>query len=75
VTDSKATTHSLRHLIKDRLRLAGVSKSDQDIVLGHSSGSVGEDYGGDEARLEVARRALEKALETRPAISLHPGSD
>ncbi|RWC31571.1 MAG: hypothetical protein EOS27_10405 [Mesorhizobium sp.] len=62
VTDPKATTHSLRHLMKDRLRLAGVPKSDQDIVLGHSSGSVGEDYGGDEARLEMARRALEKAL-------------
>ncbi|RUY99159.1 integrase, partial [Mesorhizobium sp. M7A.F.Ca.CA.002.15.1.1] len=61
VTDPKATTHSLRHLMKDRLRLAGVTKSDQDIVLGHSSGSVGEDYGGDEARLEMARRALEKA--------------
>ncbi|BBD38216.1 phage integrase family protein [Aminobacter sp. Y103A] len=62
VIDPKVTTHSLRHLMKDRLRLAGVSKSDQDIVLGHSSGSVGEDYGGDEARLEVARRALEAAL-------------
>lgn len=62
VTDPKATTHSLRHLMKDRLRLAGITKSDQDIVLGHSTGSVGEDYGGDEARLEVARRALEKAL-------------
>lgn len=47
----------------NRLRLAGVTKSDQDSVLGHSSGSVGEDYGGDEARLEVARRALEKALQ------------
>lgn len=66
VADPKATTHSLRHLMKDRLRLAGVNKSDQDIVLGHSSGSVGEDYGGDEARLEVARRALERAnLEPR----------
>jgi integrase len=62
VTDPKVTTHSLRHLMKDRLRLAGVTKADQDIVLGHSSGSVGEDYGGDEARLEVAKRALEKAL-------------
>ncbi|MER9694874.1 tyrosine-type recombinase/integrase [Mesorhizobium sp. M0179] len=62
VTDPKATTHSLRHLMKDRLRLAGVTKSDQDIVLGHSSGSVGEDYGGDEARLEVARRALAMGL-------------
>lgn len=58
----KATTHSLRHLMKDRPRFAGVTKSDQDIVFGHSSGSVGEDYDGDEARLEMARRALEKAL-------------
>jgi hypothetical protein len=62
VTDPKVTTHSLRHLMKDRLRLAGVTKAHQDIVLGHSSGSVGEDYGGDEARLEVAKRALEKAM-------------
>ncbi|ESX57878.1 hypothetical protein X761_08220 [Mesorhizobium sp. LSHC424B00] len=62
VSDPKATTHSLRHLMKDRLRLAGVPKSDQDIVLGHSSGSVGEDYGGDQVRLEVARRALEKGM-------------
>lgn len=62
VNDTKVTTHSLRHLMKDRLRLAGVSKSDQDIVLGHSSGSVGEDYGGDEVRLQVAERALKAAL-------------
>ncbi|RWC10374.1 MAG: integrase [Mesorhizobium sp.] len=55
-------SHSLRHLMKDRLRLAGISKSDQDIVLGHSSGSVGEDYGGDETRLKVAERALKAAL-------------
>lgn len=48
--------------LKDRLRLASVSKTDQDIVLGHSSGSVGEDYGGDEARLKVAERALRVAL-------------
>lgn len=63
VTDTKVTTHSLRHLMKDRLRIAGVSKSDQDILLGHSSGSVGEDYGGDEGRLKVALRALEEALD------------
>lgn len=65
VSDTKVTTHSLRHLMKDRLRLAGVAKSDQDIVLGHSSGSVGEDYGGDEARLVVAERALAAALSPR----------
>ena len=51
VPDAKVTTHSLRHLMKDRLRHADVTKADQDIVLGHSSGGVGEDYGGDEARL------------------------
>ncbi|RUV45333.1 integrase [Mesorhizobium sp. M1A.T.Ca.IN.004.03.1.1] len=62
VPDQKVTTHSLRHLMKDRLRLAGVSKADQDIVLGHSSGSVGEDYGGADARLKVAERALKAAL-------------
>ncbi|RWD31826.1 MAG: integrase [Mesorhizobium sp.] len=62
VSDPKVTTHSLRHLMKDRLRLAGVSKADQDIVLGHSSGSVGEDYGGADARLKVAERALKAAL-------------
>lgn len=65
VSDPKVTTHSLRHLTKDRLRLAGVSKADQDIVLGHSSGSVGEDYGGDEARLKVAERALRAALDVQ----------
>ncbi|QDB99532.1 tyrosine-type recombinase/integrase [Mesorhizobium sp. 8] len=63
VKDPKVTTHSLRHLMKDRMRLGGVSKTDQDIVLGHSSGSVGEDYGGDlMVLLEVGKRALEKAL-------------
>lgn len=63
VTDLRVTTHSLRHLMKDRLRLAGVSKTDQDIILGHSSGSEGERYGGDPmVLLEVGKRALEKAL-------------
>ena len=63
VSDPKVgPTHSLRHRMKDRLRLAGVSKADQDILLGHSSGSEGENYGYEEVRLEVAKRALEKAL-------------
>lgn len=63
VTDKKiAPAHSIRHWMKDCLRLASVPKSEQDIILGHSSGNVGEDYGGEEVRLEVAKRALEKAL-------------
>jgi len=71
VDNPKVTTHSLRHLMKDRLRLAGVSKTDQDLVLGHSSGSVGEDYGG-AARLEMARRALTKALGIETTLPLQP---
>ncbi len=60
--------------MKGRQRLAGVSKSDQDIILGHSSGSVGEDYGGDEARLEVAAKALLRALAEPHATAIFPAS-
>lgn len=65
------TTRSLRHLMKDRLRLAGVSKTDQDIVLGHSSGSVGEDYGGDEAR-GLLPAAASLGLSLFPAVEKAP---
>ncbi|RWC26983.1 MAG: hypothetical protein EOS70_30500 [Mesorhizobium sp.] len=58
VKDPKAVVHSLRHNMKDRLRVAGVSKPTQDMILGHSSGGVGEDYGSDEARLRVAMDAM-----------------
>ena len=64
VTDPKiGPAHSLRHLMKDRLRLARTSKVDQDLLLGHAAGSVGEDYGGDEVRLRIVERALKAALE------------
>lgn len=63
ITDKKISpAHSIRHWLKDRLRLASVAKSDQDIILGHSSGNDGEDYGGEEARLAAAHRELQKAL-------------
>lgn len=63
ISDPRATTHSLRHLMKDRLRLADVQQSDQNLVLGHSGGSVGETYGRSEAALlRVAERALKAAL-------------
>jgi len=61
--DCRHVVHSLRHNMKDALRLAGVEKVVQDLVLGHASGSVGERYGGHQARLEVAHRALLKAAE------------
>lgn len=62
VDDPKVTVHSLRHLMKDRLRLAGVPDGVQDSILGHSSGRVSESYGGPEARLRLMQEALEKAL-------------
>lgn len=69
--DPKVTVHSLRHNMKDRLRLAGVSPSVQDMILGHSSGKVGDDYGCEAARLKVASEAMRKieSPASRAAIS------
>lgn len=64
VTDRKVTVHSLRHTLKDRLVKADVAEAVQNMILGHSSGAVSEAYGGPQARLEVATRALTKALGT-----------
>jgi integrase len=61
-TNRKHVVHSLRHNMKDALRLAGVSKTDQDLILGHASPSIGETYGGEEVRLQVAHRALLKVV-------------
>ncbi|WP_282046660.1 site-specific integrase [Roseibium album] len=63
VDDRKVTTHSLRHRIKDLLRLSGAPSTEHGLVLGQTTGHVSEDYGGDEARLEVAHRMLKAALE------------
>ena len=59
--DSKVTNHSLRHLLADKLRLAGVSQVVQDSILGHSSGNVADNYGGPQARLKLAQEGLMKA--------------
>lgn len=58
----KVVVHSLRHTMEDRLIKARVPKDVRDMVLGHSSGSMGERYGGQEARLKVAYGALKAAL-------------
>lgn len=63
VTDKKITVHSLRHLMADRLRASGVSAADRELVLGHSSGKIGDNYGGDDARLKVATDAMKKVFE------------
>ncbi|WP_139327807.1 hypothetical protein [Rhodobacter aestuarii] len=51
--------------MKDDLRRAGAEKVVQDLILGHASSSVGERYGGEAARLEVAHRAMKAALSLR----------
>ncbi|MER9921722.1 tyrosine-type recombinase/integrase [Mesorhizobium sp. M0048] len=64
ITDDKlARVHSLRHNMADKLKLAGVEEADRNLVLGHTLGGEGKRYGGPEARLEVATRAVRKALE------------
>ncbi|TIL87718.1 MAG: hypothetical protein E5Y68_02480 [Mesorhizobium sp.] len=62
VADRKVTVHSLRHSMTDRIRLSGASTAEEYLILGRSTGAVGEAYGGDEARLEVATKAMRKAL-------------
>jgi integrase len=64
VTDDKVTVHSLRHSLKDRLRLVGVEPGAIDDILGHSSGKVSERYGGAEATLAITMRAMCKLSST-----------
>jgi hypothetical protein len=50
--------------MEDRLTLAGVNEFDRNLVLGHSRGGMSERYGGPDARLKVAERALRCAYGT-----------
>lgn len=62
-TNPKHVVHSLRHNMKDRLMLAEVASLDQNLILGHALGGVGDRvYGGDVAKLRVTTRAMEKAM-------------
>ncbi len=73
-TDERETLHSLRHNMKDALRLAGISKVEQDLLLGHTSSDVGERfYGGSEARLKVVNRAVERALKVHASAMVLGG--
>ncbi|MDO5706191.1 MAG: site-specific integrase [Paracoccus sp. (in: a-proteobacteria)] len=59
-SDKRHVVHSLRHRMKDRLRLAGVPKEIQDVILGHASASVGETYGSRFALLRVSAEAIQR---------------
>lgn len=62
-TDPKHVVHSLRHNMKDALIEAEVSSLDQNLILGHALGGVGDRvYGGGLARLRATTRAMKKAL-------------
>lgn len=58
--DKKAAVHSLRHNMKDSLKEVGASKQVQDEILGHTSGGIGENYGGYDSSLKVAAQWLAK---------------
>ncbi len=60
--DPKITVHSLRHTMEDRLIRARVDEFDRNLVLGHTKGGMSERYGGPDARLEAAEKAVRGAL-------------
>jgi len=60
--DPKHVVHSLRHNMKDALILAEVATMDQQLILGHALGSVGDRvYGGEVAKLRQTTKAMRKA--------------
>ena len=59
----KHVVHSLRHNMKDRLILAEVVSLDQNLILGHALGGIGDNvYGGDVAKLRATTRAMKRAF-------------
>jgi integrase len=68
IKDPKITNHSLRHTVTDKIRVSGATTAEEYLILGRSTGAVGEAYGGDEARLVVAERALRRAFDFAPKM-------
>ncbi|WP_119941532.1 site-specific integrase [Neorhizobium sp. NCHU2750] len=64
VTEDPAhAVHSLRHNMKDRLILAEATEMDQNLILGHSVGGVGNrTYGSPRAKLKAITRAMLRAF-------------
>ncbi|TKW66952.1 MAG: hypothetical protein DI616_07700 [Paracoccus denitrificans] len=61
--DERHVIHSLRHNMKDRLILSEAQSLDQNLLLGHALGGVGDRvYGGEYARLKALSRAMQKAF-------------
>ncbi|MTI16826.1 hypothetical protein E1162_06205 [Rhodobacteraceae bacterium RKSG542] len=63
IEDEKATTHSLRHRVKNKLHEVGVPKNIQDSILGHAAEGVGDRvYLHAESKLKPAAQAMTLAL-------------
>ena len=63
--DSKKVVYSLRHSMKDLLRLAGAPIEVQEGIAGRTTGGIGESYGSDEVKCRVYHEWLTKALAQR----------
>ncbi len=62
-TDEKHVIHSLRHNMKDRLVLVEAASLDQNLILGHALGGVGDRvYGGEVAKLRATTRVMKRAF-------------
>ncbi|ETD82256.1 site-specific integrase [Rhodobacter capsulatus] len=76
--DPKHVVHSLRHNMKDALILAEVATLEQNLILGHALGSVGDRvYGGEVAKLRQTTKAMKKALgvDLSEVDKQHPGEE
>ena len=61
--DPRHVVYSLRHNMKDLLVAAGVPQRDENRILGHALGGLGDRVcGGEEARLKAVYEAMERAL-------------
>lgn len=68
--DPRYVVHSLRHNMKDALVLAEVALYDQNLILGHALGGVGDRvYGGAPAKLRVTTKAMLRALAVREGLT------
>jgi integrase len=65
-TDKLLVVNSLRHGMKDWLRLAEVAPLDQNLILGHALGGVGDRvYGGAPAKLRITTEAMRRAYHVK----------
>jgi integrase len=68
--DTAHAVHSLRHNMKDRRILAEVAEMEQNLILGHSVGGVGNRaYGGEKAKLRAITKAMKRAFGVEEPIA------